>query len=82
LVYARPIAAKEVADRLYFGPLRDYLYAPVSADKFALAKKSNPVFVAGNIEVNLVNAATGKSERASLVPVGRTILRQVTFERK
>lgn len=81
LVYARPVAAKEVADRPYFGPLRDYLYAPVSAEKFMLAKMPKPAFVAGNIEVNLVNVATGKSERVALVPVGRTILRQVTFVR-
>ncbi len=82
LVLAHPIEAIEMKTRHY--PVRDLcdvLYTPVSLKEYIYrnneVKKLNGQLV---FEADFFNNQSQKMEKISLVPMGRTILRQVSFK--
>lgn len=82
LLYAKPIAAKAIKGKTYTGSFSDYTYAPLDQTRYAFTPKATPVYEGGIIKTQLLNLQTGKKETATLVPMGKTILRQVSFTAK
>lgn len=80
LVYALPIHADEIIGKTYVGNFRDITYKPVSSVRFAFKRKVKPVYKNGKIQTSLISDLTGKPEKVELIPMGSTILRQVTFK--
>lgn len=79
LLYALPIEAREIKGRRYAPDFEDLEYEPGAAARYAADPGAPATYREGRIETSLINQATGKAERVSLVPFGTTILRQVTF---
>ncbi len=80
LVYALPIHADEIIGKTYVGNFRDITYKPVSSVRFAFKRKVKPLYKNGKIQTSLISDLTGKPEKVELIPMGKTILRQVTFK--
>jgi uncharacterized protein len=94
LVFALPIEGKETITRNHPLPgFHDYHYTAQSMQPRAFVEAAKPQIVLTNakldsdvqhsisLKTELANKATGKKEEAVLVPMGATILRQVTFNR-
>lgn len=79
LLYALPIQAKEIKGKNYFGEFSDYFYEPVSQFKYSFSEKAKPIFRDNKIYVELLNMSNHLIEEVELVPLGKTILRQLTF---
>lgn len=80
LLYALPIKAKELQGRVYGKELTDRTYQPISSDRYSFNESAKPKYKNGKIEVELMNQHSGKLAEVELIPLGKTILRQVTFE--
>lgn len=81
LVYARPLEDREQVTKTHRVPgFFDYQYTPVEDSRFDFADGQVPVAMDGNrIGVVLRNRRTGDRQEQLLIPMGKTILRQVTF---
>lgn len=79
LLFAKPIMAKEYKGKTYFSKFCDYMYEPLLQTRYQYVKGVQPQYKNGNIEVNLLNTTTREEEAVILEPIGKTILRQVTF---
>ncbi len=79
LLFALPIEAKEIAGKNYFSNFTDFTYEPLSTVKYIFKENEKANFKNGKIETQLINQNTNKAEKVALVPLGKTILRQVTF---
>ena len=79
LIYAKPITAKEVAGKVYKNGFEDKTYEPVNKTHYEFVSESIPVYKDGIIKVSLKNINTKQVEDATLIPFGKTVLRQVTF---
>lgn len=80
LVLALPVDQVEIPDRIYAPGFQDYKYSPV--EKVVYEYKDGIVEkLPGELKFSAVlfNPAKGKTEEKFLIPVGKTILRQVTF---
>jgi uncharacterized protein len=80
LVFAKPIAAKEISGKVYAEQFSDYNYEPLSTEKYNFAKDKKATYKNGIIHSELVNTKTKKLEKVTLIPIGKTVLRQTTFE--
>lgn len=93
LVYALPIESREIITKKYaVEGLNDYQYEPVNLVKYRLPNTGKPtvtlkqnanpstVWNSVELETRLLNEKTGIPESVKLVPLGATILRQVTFK--
>ncbi len=78
LLYALPIEAKEIKGKNYFGQFGDLMYEPVTVPSYKYDNRQAE-YSNGRITTQLINIQTGKSEQVELVPIGKTILRLVTF---
>jgi DUF1680 family protein len=84
-VLCHEITGRQTITKTYTIPgMRESVYAPVSPSVWLYDNDSvNPV--AGRLNtytIKMINSATGQKEELQLVPMARTILRQVSFERK
>lgn len=79
LLYALPIKAKEIAGKIYKTNFTDLTYAPLSPARYTFMYKARAKYQNGIIKTNMLNQQTNKSEKVELVPIGKTVLRQVTF---
>ena len=79
LIYAKPIAAKEVSGKIYNAGFEDKMYEPENKFYYEFVAESKPVFKDGTIKVSLKNSITKQAKESLLIPFGRTVLRQVTF---
>jgi DUF1680 family protein len=79
LLYALPIDAKEIPGKVYAGNFMDYTYEPLSAERFTFNKGAAIKYEEGKILTQLINQKTGQPESVELIPIGKTVLRQVTF---
>lgn len=79
LLYASPIAAEEQKGKKYAPGYQDLLYSPLSSDRYAFIPDHKARYDNGTIELRLKNTSQGKIEDVILVPLGQTILRQLTF---
>jgi DUF1680 family protein len=79
LVFASPIASTEQKAKEYAPGFADWMYAPLTQNRYALKGDADAKYQQGKIWVNLLNLTSGKKERVTLMPFGKTILRQVSF---
>jgi len=79
LIYAKPIAATAHEGKSYAPGFEDLTYSPSDSSRFEFFQDSQARFEEGKISVNLKNKATKETEKRELIPVGKTMLRQVTF---
>lgn len=79
LIFAYPIAAKEIEGRKYAEGFTDLMYKPMDDRKYVFLDNNNAKYKNGEINVDLKNKKTGKTENVRLVPFSKTILRQASF---
>lgn len=79
LLFALPIKAKEIAGKNYKSNFTDFTYEPLSKTKYAFNDNEGTKYKNGIIETKLINQNTNKLETVELIPLGKTVLRQVTF---
>jgi DUF1680 family protein len=80
LLFALPISAKETEGKNYILNFSDLIYKPFSQTRYAFKKNERTKYMNGIIETKLINLSTNKPVKAELIPIGKTILRQVTFD--
>ncbi|MCU0382747.1 MAG: glycoside hydrolase family 127 protein [Cyclobacteriaceae bacterium] len=79
LVFALPINATEEKGQTYAQGYTDLYYQPLFKQNYSYAGNRKARFKNGRIQVKLLNEQTKKFEKVYLVPLSKTILRQVTF---
>lgn len=79
LLFALPIKAKEIEGKNYGSNFIDFNYEPLSKSSYSFKNNEKSKYKNGIMETKLVNQNTNKSEKVELIPMGKTILRQVTF---
>ncbi len=78
--YALPIASAESTGRTYLPGFSDRFYQPVKGvARFRYVANTPMILLGQTLRVQLENTASGKKEEVDLVPMGRTVLRQVGF---
>jgi DUF1680 family protein len=80
LIFAKPILAREQTGKIYAPEFRDLTYSPLDSIRYEFISNHQAKFQNGKIRVDLKNQATQKAEKVELLPLGKTILRQVTFK--
>jgi hypothetical protein len=80
LIYAKAIAATAQKGKIYAPGFEDLTYSPMDSSRFEFFQNHKAIFQEGKISVNLKNKVTQKTEKLELIPVGKTILRQVSFK--
>lgn len=79
LVYALPIDAKEKKGRIYAPGFEDLYYTPKDSSMYEFFVNHKASYHDGTIHVNLKNMKSKQPEQVKLIPMGKTLLRQVTF---
>jgi DUF1680 family protein len=79
LFYARPIEAIEVKGKSYINNFQDLLYKPLDTYHYEYIKDNQALFNKGKITLKAKNKTNNKIEKITLIPFGKTILRQVSF---
>jgi DUF1680 family protein len=79
LFYAKPIEAIEQRGKSYFTNFNDLTYKPINASRFEFIEDHQARFSNGQIILNAKNKTTNQLEKITLIPFGKTILRQVSF---
>lgn len=79
LLFALPIEAKEIKGKTYFSDFTDFTYEPLSNHQYRYQKGVKTTYQNGDITTQLLNSSTQQLEQVTLVPMGKTILRQVGF---
>jgi DUF1680 family protein len=80
LLFAYPLPSREIKGRNYSETSSDYMYSPVEKPQYVLVKNPEAEYTDGKIRVRLKNKDTNRIVWVNLVPIGKTILRQVTFK--
>lgn len=80
LIYALPFTGKESTGKQYATGFTDYYYTSDKNIIYKYIPGSAPVYKNGTIQVNLQNPESGLSELVTLLPIGKTILRQAAFK--
>ncbi len=79
LIYAKPIGSIEHTGKVYASGFIDLTYSPTDSGKYGFIANHRDSFKDGKISVKLKNKTTQKSKHLELIPLGKTILRQVSF---
>ena len=79
LFYAKSIDALELTGKTYYKQFTDITYKPTENTRFQYIEEHNARFNAGKIMVHAKNKNTNQIETITLIPFGKTILRQVSF---
>ena len=79
LLFSLPIKAKEITGKTYMGNFIDYTYESISHERYSFKGGVIKKHKMGKINTRLINQDTGKLENVVLIPIGKTVLRQVTF---
>lgn len=77
--YALPIASEQISGREYARGFQDYMYKPLTKDRYEFVEDHGAFYNDSKIEVTLYNRTKRRNERVTLVPVSETILRQMAF---
>jgi len=80
LIYAKPIAAEEQKGKTYLKGFDDLIYKAKSKEHYEFIENNNASFENNRIKLNLKNTISNQIEEISLIPFGKTILRQVSFK--
>ena len=79
LLFAKSIEANEIKIKSYKQGFDDYIYEPTENNRYKFVKNNKAKYNNGQISVTLKNNKTQKLENLTLIPFGKTILRQVSF---
>jgi DUF1680 family protein len=79
LFYAKPIEAIEQKGKSYSSNFDDLFYQPKDNNRYQFMEDHNANFSGGKITVQAKNKTTNQVENITLIPFGKTILRQVSF---
>jgi DUF1680 family protein len=79
LFYAKPIEAIEQRGKSYFTHFDDLTYKPIDTNRFEFIEGNQATFNNGKIILKAKNKTTNQLENITLIPFGKTILRQVSF---
>lgn len=79
LLFALPIESEEIPGKTYTSNFTDLTYAPLSQTRYAFVNNEKTKYINGKITTKLLNQKSNKLETIELIPLGKTILRQVTF---
>ncbi len=79
LFYAKPIEAIELKGKSYFTNFDDLNYKPKDNNRFQFVEENQATFNKGQITIKAINKTTQQIENITLIPFGKTILRQVSF---
>ena len=79
LIYAKLLASKEQKGKVYAPGFEDWTYSPKDSIRYEFLQNHQAKFQDGKISVNLRNRTTQKTEKLELIPLSKTILRQVSF---
>ncbi len=79
LFYAKPIEAIELRGRTYFTNFHDLTYKPKDKYHYQFIEDNQATFKKGQILMKAKNKTTQNIENITLIPFGKTILRQVSF---
>jgi uncharacterized protein len=79
LIYAKPIKAIEHTGKVYAPGFVDLTYSPIDSGRYEFITNHRTSFHNGKISIYLRNKTTKKTEKVELIPLGKTVLRQVSF---
>ncbi len=79
LFYAKPIDAIEQKGKSYFTNFDNLMNKPKDNNRFQFILNNQATFSDGKITINAKNKTTNQIESITLIPFGKTILRQVRF---
>ncbi|WP_264510139.1 glycoside hydrolase family 127 protein [Flavobacterium sp. N1719] len=79
LLYALPIPAREHQERTYKPGFTDFTYNAMHFQPYRYVPNAQPIWKANSIQTQLFNSQTQQLETVTLIPFGKTILRQLTF---
>jgi DUF1680 family protein len=79
LVYARPIPARETHGKTYGNAFTDRLYTAESPARYRYQPGTPARWENGTIKTCLYREPDGTPEESTLIPIGKTVLRQVVF---
>jgi DUF1680 family protein len=79
LFYAKSIDAIEQKGKSYFTNFDDSMYKPKDNNRFQFILNNQATFSDSKITINAKNKTTNQIESITLIPFGKTILRQVSF---
>ena len=79
IFYAKPIEAIEQKGKSYFRNFNDLTYKPLDSNRFQFIEDNKAIYSNGLIKVKVKNKTTNQLENITLIPFGKTILRQVSF---
>lgn len=79
LVFAMPVESFQIKGKKYLNDFIDRMYAPRSQAHYGFIENNNATYENGKISLFLKNLNTKQAEQIKLVPLSKTILRQVTF---
>jgi predicted alpha/beta superfamily hydrolase/DUF1680 family protein len=79
LLFAKPISATEITGKNYTKNFTDFTYKPDPLIKYSFFNNTKATYKKGKIHTQLVNQTLYKLESVELIPMGNTILRQVSF---
>jgi DUF1680 family protein len=80
LFYANSIPAESKITKTYAPGFDDLTYKPLKINKYDFIENNKATFKNGTIQVDLKNESTNKVDQLTLVPFGKTVLRQVSFK--
>lgn len=79
LFYAKSIEAIEYKGKSYFANFSDLMYAPKNRIRYQFIDGNQAKFNNGQITIKAKNTTTHQIENITLIPFGKTILRQLSF---
>ncbi|PZO27566.1 MAG: hypothetical protein DCF13_11485 [Flavobacteriaceae bacterium] len=79
LFYAKPIDAIEEKGKSYFTNFDDLLYKPKDDYRYQFIEDNQASYKNGQITIKAKNKTNNQLENITLIPLGKTILRQVSF---
>jgi uncharacterized protein len=80
LIFAKPINATEQKGRIYEKGFEDLFYQPKDSVRYGFFENNDARYQGGKIFVNLRNLNTQTIDKMELIPFGKTILRQASFQ--
>lgn len=79
LVYAHSIPAVTTTGKVYAPAFKDYLYTPRIKKEYTYIRNNGAMYKQGSIQVKAREKNSNTVEILTLVPIGKTVLRQAAF---
>ena len=80
LAYAFPIQATSRIGKVYTPLFKDYLYVPVERKEYGYITNNDDVYKNGTILLKASKKDRNAAQTITLIPIGKTILRQAAFK--